>query len=92
MKNIESETKKFEMSDEDSAMFYIRHIQHPCMAETNKGIKNIRHIHLELAQTTLPSLRDSYQKQALEKLVDYYLRIDEINNYLGMPSSTLLSQ
>ena len=70
MKNNKAKPKT---TDEYIAMFYIRHIQNPCPVETSTEINNIRHLHLNEAQEALPHLKDSYQKTALEKLVNYYL-------------------
>ena len=77
--NLEN-NKKFEAkiniekaTDSELAMFFIKHIENPCEAETASGeIVNIRSFYIEEAKRVLPKITNPYAKEALELKIKEY--------------------
>ncbi|MBU4070079.1 MAG: hypothetical protein KJ646_03800 [Nanoarchaeota archaeon] len=77
MKNINNKAK-LKITDKNLAVELMKHIQYPCEVEVNGKIENIRTFYLNEARRVLPSLNNSYQKTALQLLVNHYIEIDKI--------------
>ena len=77
--NLEN-NKKFEAkinldkaTDSELAMFFIRHIDNPCEAETASGeIVNIRNFYIEEAKRALLKMTNPDAKKALELKIQEY--------------------
>lgn len=61
------------MSDIEYADELIYHIDNPCLAEIKPGeTNNIRSFHLRLAEEALPTLKNPFARELLEKKIAEY--------------------
>ena len=60
-------------ADSDVALFFARHIDHPCEAEVQPGVfENIRGFYLREAERLLGTFTDPVAREMLEKKIGQY--------------------